>query len=78
MIGSLLYTKEEETKSKQAYFHVSDPQKHIYNSSIGTSSGINSMVLDKRLRNIESNNISLAKCLLLSFEKALNLHFLDY
>ncbi len=79
IVGSLLYSKDEESKARQQpFFHVSDPQKPIYAGSIGTSSGINQLVLENRRRNLESNKISLAKCLLLSFEKGINLHFLDY
>ena len=79
VVGSLLYSKEEESKARQQpYFHVSDPQKPVYSCCIGTISGIAQVGLDNRTRNLEQNKISLAKCLLLSFEKALNLHFLDY
>lgn len=49
VVGSLLYTKEEESKTRQQpYFHVSDAQKHIYSASIGTSSGISQYSLDNR------------------------------
>ena len=49
VVGSLLYTKEEESKARQQpYFHVSDPQKHIYAVNIGTTSGISSFGLESR------------------------------
>lgn len=75
--GSLLYSKEEDSKQRTPYYHVSDPQKNIYSCNIGTSS-YQSMKIGNRKQALDASKISLAKCLLLAFEKCLNLHHLDY
>ena len=78
LMGSLLFSKEEvEIQSKnKSFFHVSDSQKQIYAATIGASSAM--PTINNRNLSLQSNMISLAKCILLSFEKCLNVHFQDY
>lgn len=80
--GSLLFNKEEDglkSTVKSTVYHLCDPQKPTFAASQGTTSNAYPYMQSyERSMDHRIQHTSLAHCLLLTFEKCLNVHWLDY